>query len=136
MTNAQAAMQGDSPQDMRPSTLKSSYPALLRQEKQISGNVCEYTHVWEVRPTNMTTFSKKDSEAQKVDDCYISAALSTVEGTTNAPGICTQSMMGSQGIYETSKARPCEKHAQQLCLKHDTPLYFELDSDGKRTCAV
>ena len=131
MNNAQNAMQTVDPRDQRTPAMKSSYPALLRQEKQISGNVCEYTHVWEVRPTNMSSF-KKDPEAQKLEDVYISA-VTNESGNT---GICTQGMMGNHGIYEAT-TRPCEKHAQQLCLKHEgSPLYFELDADGKRTCAV
>ena len=33
---------------------KSSYPALLHQEKGLGGNISEYTHVWEMHPLDLT----------------------------------------------------------------------------------
>ena len=33
---------------------KSSYPALLHQEKAMGGNISEYTHVWEMHPLDLT----------------------------------------------------------------------------------
>ena len=39
---------------------KSSYPALLHQEKAMGGNISEYTHVWEMHPVDLTHDSLSD----------------------------------------------------------------------------
>ncbi len=99
--------------DLGSETLRSSFPALLHQEKPMGGNICEYTHVWEVRPPPLspsTIYPKKAAPDVFTD-------ITTLQNENNQK---------EARIYESHLA--AIRNSRIICQEDTpTPVYFQMD---------
>ena len=118
---AEAAAQPEPVDRSRPS---DGFPGLLRQEKMIGGNVCEYTHVWEVRPTPNHATTPPGGGTR--DDVNLDVIAGTLKSHPGDP------------IYEARAAiAPPNRDPRMVCHKSDAPMYFEFDPHGNpHVCAI
>ncbi len=107
---------------------RTSYPALLRQEKPM-GDVSEYTHVWEVHAPVLAPCH----EGQHLHTCKLAELHNQMPKRASLKQDGTSSFRSGESGYES----PMSQEEKPIIIPRNLPLYFDMEpQSGHGNCRM